>query len=195
MYRQPDVRTNEKGHKKLTADRADLGVYLGPSEDYPAHVTYVAKRGFTVSAHCDFDEKTFPGVKSVASTDWSRVLKDGPLASHADTIVERSPAPPVSRTAPRAAGAADPSAADQSPVLPVADASVAAPLSRELHALAGTGNDGEKWQPATPALGRDGRAKRDTAMRRRISAIAKRRMWLLWVVQPLRGLLSVLVLG
>ena len=168
VFRQPDVRTKEKGHKKLVADRADLGVYLGPSEDYPAHVTYLSKRGFTVSAHCDFDERVFPGVKSVASTDWVKLLAQGPLGTYADTLVEQ----------PARAGPVQPTAAPATPshVAPVARDradTTADASSRELRLLAGTGNDGVHGQPAAPTLGRDGRAKRDTAARRRQSAITR----------------------
>jgi len=81
-------RTDDKGHKKLTADRAWFGLYLGPSEDHPAHVCYIpAENRLFTSVHCHFDEQTFPGCKHIMATDWAVALDNAALVPLDEPVV------------------------------------------------------------------------------------------------------------
>ena len=89
VLRPTATRIVDKGYKKLTADHAEFGIYLGPSEEHPAHTVYVADSGsIRSSAHVLFDETTFPGAKHVIATDWATALSSAvppPPACSPDT--------------------------------------------------------------------------------------------------------------
>ena len=96
VWRDPRKRDPRRGYRKLTPDHADFGVYLGPSDEHPAHVVYIATTGkIVVSVYCDFDEASFPGTSNVAATDWGSIIRhELPDADRAEGDVDRPLLPP-----------------------------------------------------------------------------------------------------
>ena len=75
VFQSKEQRTKAKGLKKLTADHALFGLYMGPSEESPASVIYIPGRNrMLTAAHCLFKDDSFPGTKTDSGTDWNAVL-------------------------------------------------------------------------------------------------------------------------
>ena len=81
VFQSKEQRRDAVGMKKLSPNRALLGVYLGPAQRTPGHVVYVPTRGrFCIAAHVAFDESSFPGMFAFLPTaqqnlhDWTAVL-------------------------------------------------------------------------------------------------------------------------
>ena len=61
VFKSSDERNKAKGIKKLTADHAEFGVYMGPCEASPAQVVYLpARNRMVTAAHCLFNEDSLP---------------------------------------------------------------------------------------------------------------------------------------
>ena len=143
VFRDAEHRTKMKGHKKLTADHAVFGVYMGPSELYPAHVVYLPSTNKLVtSAHCDFDESAMPGSPSHAATDWGLAFVNAFPKSALSASDSKPPLlpPPVVDQFTSAHGTTQTTT-----------------VNRHL--------DGQYWQPNPAIMGVDNRLKRATPAR------------------------------
>ena len=143
VWKTPALRDGRTGYKKPTADHADFGVYLGPSETSPAHLIYLPRTNkVVVSAFVDFDESTYPGIKGHTAMDWRAVWDAVPLAMRAEGDAERLEIPP-------------PSVVDALPTSRVGANVLPTPaVATSTSAV-----------PPPDTVGRDGRAKRHTPQR------------------------------
>ena len=111
MFKSSDERNKAKGIKKLTADHAEFGVYMGPCEASPAQVVYLpARNRMVTAAHCLFNEDSLPGTHNIQSTDWGPIL-DRAVADGSADPSPSSDAPLL----PRATGGDEPSPDELSP--------------------------------------------------------------------------------
>lgn len=85
VYLPGQLRTGDRH----LSDRGAAGVYLGPSENHPAAVTYLPRqRRFLIVAKMECYEDSFPGVGT--AFDWDKMLEGRPRD---DTAYSRGDAP------------------------------------------------------------------------------------------------------